>query len=128
MAAQAEHPIPRRDVSPPESRGSPGGHLRGRPGSPSFPEHPWENLRQDQLARARLVRLIAQGRERLGWTEWDLANRPNGDPAQLELAHQLRAPTTLSVAWAAQHLSLGSRAHLAWLLQGGNTRKPTQPQ
>ena len=72
--------------------------------------------------------MIAQGLERLGWTELDLANRPKGDPAKLELAHQLRARTTLSVAWVAQRLSLGSRAHLAWLLKGRNTRKPTQPE
>ncbi len=72
--------------------------------------------------------MIAQGLERLGWTELDLANRPKGDPAKLELAHQLRARTTLSVAWVAQHLSLGSRAHLAWLLQGRDTRKPAQPE
>jgi hypothetical protein len=47
--------------------------------------------------------------------------------AKLQLAHQLRAQTTCSVAWVAQRLSMGSRAHLAWLLKGGTTSKPTQP-
>ena len=51
-----------------------------------------------------------------------------GDPAKLELAHQLRARTTLSVAWVARGLSLGSRARLAWLLKSRNTSKPTQPE
>ena len=74
------------------------------------------------------MRLIAQGLERLGWTELDRVNRPKGDPAKLELAHQLRARTTLSVAWVARRLSLGSRAHLAWLLKSRNTSKPTQPE
>ena len=39
-----------------------------------------------------------------------------------------RARTTLSVAWVAQRLSMGSRAHLAWLLKGRKTNKPTQPE
>jgi hypothetical protein len=53
--------------------------------------------------------LIAQALQRLGWTELDLVNRPKGHPAKLQLAHQLRAQTTLSVAWVAQRLSMGSR-------------------
>ncbi len=125
--AQAVHPIPRRAVSGHGSWGSPGGHLQRRPGSPSFPKHPWGNLRQDRLASACFLRLIAQGLGRLGWTELDRVNRPKGDPAKLELAHQLRARTTLSVAWVAQHLSLGSRAHLAWLLKTTTPASPRSP-
>jgi hypothetical protein len=63
----------------------------------------------------------------LGWTELDLVDRPKSHPAKLQLAHQLRAQTTLSVAWVAQRLSMGSRAHLAWLLKGGKPSKRTQP-
>ena len=92
-------------VSRHESWGWPGGHLRRRPGSASFPKHPWGNLPQDPWASACFLRLIAQGLERLGWTELDRVNRPKGDPAKLELARQLRGRTTLSVAWVARGLS-----------------------
>ena len=81
-----------------------------------------------EAVEVRAERLIAQALERLGWTELDLAIRPKGHSAKLELAHQLRAQMTLSVAWVAQRLSMGSRAHLAWLLKGGKSRKLTQAE
>ena len=65
---------------------------------------------------------------RLGWTELDLASRPKAHQAKLELARQLGAQTTLPVAWVAQRLSMGSRAHLAWRLKGHTSRKPAQPE
>ena len=80
-----------------------------------------------EAVEVRAERLIAQALQRLGWTELDLVNRPKGHPAKLELAYQLRAQTTLSVPWVAQRLTMGSRAHLAWLLKGRKTSKPTQP-
>jgi len=81
-----------------------------------------------EAVEVRAERLIAQALQRLGWTELDLVNRPKGHPAKLELAHQLRAQTTLSVAWVAQRLSMGSRGHLAWLLKACKHTKPTQPE
>jgi hypothetical protein len=80
-----------------------------------------------EAVEARAERLIAQALKHLDWTEQDLVNRPKGHPAKLELAHQLRAQTTLSVAWVAQRLSMGTRAHLAWLLKGAKPSKSTRP-
>jgi len=81
-----------------------------------------------EAVEVRAERLIAQALTRLGWTELDLVNRSKGHPAKLELAHQLRAQTTLSVAWVAQRLSMGTRAHLTWLLKGAKPSKSTRPQ
>jgi REP element-mobilizing transposase RayT len=80
-----------------------------------------------EAVEVRAERLVSQALQRLGWTELDLVDRPKSHPAKLQLAHQLRAQTTLSVAWVAQRLSMGSRAHLAWLLKGGKPSKRTQP-
>ncbi len=80
------------------------------------------------LVPARRPIWLRQALERPGWTELDLANRPKGHQAKLELAHQLRAQTTLPVAWVAQRLSMGSRAHLAWLLKSRKNPKPAQPE
>ena len=39
------------------------------------------------------------------------------DPRKLEMARELRCKTTLPLAWIAQRLCMGTRGHLAWLLQ-----------
>lgn len=90
------------------------------------PSHFGEAVQEALEVRAE--RLIAQALQRLGWTELDLANRPKGHVDKLDLARQLRAQTTFSVAWVANRLSMGSRGHLAWLLKSHKTIKPTQPE
>ena len=61
-------------------------------------------------------RLVREALNRLGWTEEDLASRRKGDPAKVRLAGQLRAQTTLPLAWIAQPLRMGSCGYLTWLL------------
>jgi len=52
----------------------------------------------------------------LGWQEADLAARRKGDPAKVKLAAQVRARTTMPLAWIAERLAMGSRGYLTWLL------------
>ena len=62
-------------------------------------------------------RLVVEGLKRMGWSEADLKARRKGEPRKVELVWQLRSHTTMPLAWIAERLNMGSRGHLAWLLQ-----------
>ena len=46
-----------------------------------------------------------------------LLARHKGDPHKVQIARELRAHTTMPLAWIAEHLHMGSRGYVAWLLQ-----------
>ena len=60
---------------------------------------------------------IVRTDKRLGWSEADLKARRKGEPRRVELAWELRSRTTMPLAWIAERLTMGTRGHLAWLLQ-----------
>ena len=64
------------------------------------------------------------GLKRMGWSEADLKARRKGEPRKVDLAWKLRSQTTLPLAWIAERLSMGTRGHLAWLLQQRRDKLP----
>jgi hypothetical protein len=54
--------------------------------------------------------------EKRGWTAEDLETRRKGDAEKLKMARRLRAQTTMTLAWIAQRLRMGTKTHLAHLL------------
>ena len=59
-----------------------------------------------------------EGLQWMGWSKADLRTCRKGEPRKVELAWELRSKTmTMPVAWIAERLGLGTRGHLAWLLQ-----------
>ncbi len=82
-----------------------------RPG----PSHFGEAVQEAETAQAE--RRVVEGLKRLGWSEADLSARRKGEPRKVELARELRSKTTMPLAWIAERLNMGSRGHLAWLLQ-----------
>jgi hypothetical protein len=50
------------------------------------------------------------------WKERDLGQRRKGDAGKVGLACELRAKTTMPLAWIAERLQMGSRGYLTWLL------------
>jgi hypothetical protein len=82
-----------------------------RPG----PSHFGEAVQEAETAQAE--RLVAEALKAIGWSEADLRARRKGEPRKVALARELRARTTMPLAWIAQRLSMGTRGHLAWLLQ-----------
>jgi hypothetical protein len=64
----------------------------------------------------RAERVVAGRLQALGWTEQELAARRKGDPAKVKLAAEVRAGTTMPLAWIAERLAMGSRGYLTWLL------------
>ena len=50
------------------------------------------------------------------WQEADLKTRPKGDSVKVALAARLRAETTMTVGWIADHMAMGTRGYLNHLL------------
>ena len=69
-----------------------------------------------ETAEALAEQIIAAELKRRKWKEADLKTRPMGDASKVALAAQLRAETTLTVAWIAERLEMGTRGHLNHLL------------
>ena len=62
----------------------------------------------------------------LGWNERELALRRKGDKEQVKLARRQRAQTTMTLAWIAQRLRMGSWTYTANLIYENGTKKKNQ--
>jgi len=71
-----------------------------------------------QTSQEKARRIIAQELKRLGWKENDLRRRRKGDPEKVKMARRLRAETTMTLAWVAQHLEMGRWGYVSHLLKG----------
>ena len=78
-----------------------------------------------QSAEAKAERIVQEEMEALSWRARDLAGRRKGDPAKLRIAARLRRETTMTLAWIAQRLCMGSGGHVNYLLYRRGTA-PTQ--
>jgi REP element-mobilizing transposase RayT len=92
-------------------------HVTRGPGVSHYGE-----VAQESVA-ARAERCVRGRLKALGWTEAALVARRKGDPAKVTLAAAVRAQTTMSLAWIAQRLAMGSRGYLTWLLHRKNQAK-----
>ena len=92
--------------------------------TPAGPSHFGEAFHE--AAQVHGEHLVSAGLERLGWVEADLRARRKGAPGKVRLARELRAKTTVPLAWIAHRLSMGSRGYLAFLLGKRRTAKPRQ--
>jgi hypothetical protein len=69
-----------------------------------------------ESAQAKAERIVAEAMQKLRWDETELAGRRKGDPAKVKMAQRLRVETTMTLAWIAQRLRMGTKTHLAHLL------------
>jgi putative transposase len=76
--------------------------------------HYGEELRESAEAKAQ--RIAAKELKRRKWTARDLVTRRKGDPVKVAIARRLREETTVTLAWIAERLNMGTRTHLAHLL------------
>ena len=76
--------------------------------------HYGDELAESAEERAR--QLIEEALRQKGWTAQELKARQKGDVFKVRLAAKLRAQTTVTVAWIAEHLHMGTRGHLTHLL------------
>ena len=70
-------------------------------------------------------RLVVAGLKRIRWSEAALKTRRKGESKKGELAGQLRSRMTMPLAWIAERRNVGTRGHLAWLLQRRGRKRPT---
>jgi REP element-mobilizing transposase RayT len=92
--------------------------------TPAGPSHFGEVMQE--AAQARAERMVVEGLKRLKWSDADLQGRRKGEAGKVKLAQELRAQTTMPLAWIADRLNMGSRGYLARLL--GQSRKPKRSQ
>jgi hypothetical protein len=83
--------------------------------TPPGPSHFGEAVQEAEAVQAE--RMVVAGLRRMGWSEADLSARRKGEPRKVELAWELRSRTTMPLVWIAERLRMGSRGHVAWLLQ-----------
>jgi hypothetical protein len=63
-----------------------------------------------------------------GWSEADRKARRKGEPRKGEQRWELRSRTTMPLAWIAERLlTMGTRGHLAWLLQHQDQNRLAAP-
>ncbi len=70
-----------------------------------------------QSSPERAQRMVAQELKRLGWDQGEWARRRKGDPHKVALARRLRVETTMSLAWIAERLRMGSWSYVSNLLR-----------
>ena len=80
---------------------------------------------RQETGEAKAERMVQTELERRGWTARTLAQKRKGDPVKIRIAQRLRAETTMTLGWIAEHLQMGTKSHLAHLLywQGKKKRK-----
>jgi len=77
--------------------------------------HNGEAVQEAKAAQAE--RLAVQGLNGWAGARPSFGRGARASPGRFALARELRAKTTMPLAWIAERLSMGSRGHLAWLLQ-----------
>jgi hypothetical protein len=70
-----------------------------------------------ESSEERARRMVAEELQRLGWDQEEWARRRKGDKHKIDLARRLRAETTMSLAWIAGRLHMGSWSNVSNLLR-----------
>ena len=70
----------------------------------------------EETCAAQAERIVGEELKRLGWTAADLKQRRKGDVEKVRMAERLRRETTMSLAWVAQRLHMGTKTYLSHLL------------
>ncbi|MCL4786659.1 MAG: hypothetical protein KJ070_07670 [Verrucomicrobia bacterium] len=71
-----------------------------------------------ELAEVKAERIVAGELKRRKWNETVLTKRRKGDKGKVAIALRLWAESTVTLAWIAERLRMGTATHLAHLLYG----------
>jgi REP element-mobilizing transposase RayT len=80
--------------------------MSGRMGAEHYGEE------RTETAECRAERIIQEEMKHRGWEEADLASRPKGDLQKVKIAARLRTETTVTVAWIAGRLRMGTTGYV----------------
>ena len=78
---------------------------------------------RQESGEGKAERLVAEGLKKLGWNERELALRRKREKEKVKLARRLRAQTTMTLAWIAQRLRMGSWTYTANLIYENGAKK-----
>ena len=77
---------------------------------------------REESSEQQAQRIVREELRRRAWRTQELARRRKGDAGKVEIAQRLRTETTMTLAWIAQSLSMGTAGHVAnQLRQAGQT-------
>jgi hypothetical protein len=79
----------------------------------TLPQRPYGGQEWQETAEKKAWRILASELQRRGWDENELSRRRKGDLQKVQIARQLRAQTTMTLAWIARTLSMGAAGSLA---------------
>jgi REP element-mobilizing transposase RayT len=65
-----------------------------------------------ESAEEKAERIVHGELRKLGWPERRLSQRPKGDAGKVRIARRLRRETTMTLAWIAQRLAMGTAGHV----------------
>ncbi len=68
---------------------------------------------RQETAVAKAERLLAEELQQRGWSDEELTHRRKADREKLDIAHRLRTETTMTWAWIASHLQMGTAGYAA---------------
>jgi REP element-mobilizing transposase RayT len=83
---------------------------------------------RQECAEAKAERLVQEELGRLQWTESELLGRRKGDDGKVRIAWRLRRETTMTLAWIASRLKMGTWTYVSNLLREDAQRDPSQCQ
>ena len=81
----------------------------------AFPRELEQRVRRGQRlesAEEKAESIVQGALWKMGWPEEALSQRPKGDAGKLRIARRLRRETTLTLAWIAQRLAMGTAGHI----------------
>src|SRR5689334_22008726 len=84
-------------------------------------EHFGEEVRESAEDKAN--RVIRAELRKLRWKESALGEHRKGDPRKVKIALRLRRETTMTLAWIADRLRMGTKTHLVHLLYWQGRKK-----
>ncbi len=65
-----------------------------------------------ESAEEKAERIVQGELRKMGWPEEVLSRRPKGDASKVRIARRLRRETTMTLAWIAQRLAMGTAGHV----------------
>ena len=83
-------------------------------GSKMGAEHYGEERQETALAKAE--RIVAEELRKRRWNPKHLEQRRKGDVEKVKIAQRLRGETTMTLAWIAERLRMGTKTHLSHLM------------
>ena len=79
----------------------------------TLPSRNYAGPEWQETAEKKAERILAEELQQRGWQDEELLRRNKADDEKLKIARRLRAETTMTWPWIAQHLNLGSAGSLA---------------